>query len=65
MKANRAEQQELPVDNSPLRRKMNALVRIHQYPFSISTTCNGDQGIETLINRLMKQLLLQAFSISS
>ena len=64
MKANRAKQQELPVDNSPLRRKMNALVRIHQYPFSISTTCNGDQGIETLINRLMKQLLLQTFSIS-
>ena len=44
---------------------MIALVCIHQYPFSISTTCNDDQGIETLINRLMKQLLLQAFSISS
>ena len=43
---------------------MIALVRIHQHPFPISTTCNGDQGIETLINRLMKQLLLQTFSIS-
>ena len=44
---------------------MIALVHIHQKLFAISATSNGDQDIETLINRLMKQLLLQAFSISS
>ena len=62
MKANKAEQQEQPVDNSPLRRIVIALVRIHQNAFAISTTSNGDQGTETLINRFMKQLLHETFS---